>query len=461
MSSPAGRVPFGEASWVGGGDGDSLYRGGSHRRLRTWIREFLEKEIFPDVLKWEAEGVVPREVYGLMARKGLLLPTLPRKYRNGENLPADVPDHEWDLFHTVLINEELCRSPAVGTIFALTGGNNIGCPPILNYGSEEQKEYYLPKVREGKISFCLAVTEPGAGSDVAGISTTATPDPQDPSVFIVNGNKKWITNGTFADYATMLVRTSTSSSTSAHESTRTLSLLIVPLKTSSGSHPPGVTIRPIHVSGLSTSGTAMISLRDVRVPRKNVIGKEGEGFGMVMGNFNPERLMLASSALVLARTCLVDAWGHAMRRKTFGKKLVGNQVIRAKLASMTRALESTYAWYERIVFEIEQAAGRLDLTKDGTKDYAAVYSQPEVGARLALLKVQAGKTLEYLSREAQQILGGAGMTRDGVGARVEQISRDTRVFVVGGGSEEILDDLGVRLAMLSLKRTKGTRNVKL
>ena len=160
-----------------------------------------------------------------------------------------------------------------------------------------------------------------AGSDVSGISTTAITDPDDPSTFLVSGHKKWITTGLFADYATMLVRTSKDI-----EGMNGLSLLIVPLKTATGGRPSGVTIRAIRVSGLSASGTALISLQGVRVPKKNIIGKEGNGFAMVLGNFNPERLSLAITALTLARSCLADSWEHAMRRRTFGKPLISNQV---------------------------------------------------------------------------------------------------------------------------------------
>ncbi|EJD00146.1 acyl-CoA dehydrogenase [Fomitiporia mediterranea MF3/22] len=427
---------------------DSLFYRKSHHRLRAWLRSFLEADIFPYTQKWEDEGKVPKEAYDRMAQKGLLFPFVPRKYRNGANLPIGIDDDEWDLFHSMVINEELARAPANGPIWALTSGNNIGCPPIRDFGSEEQRMEYLPRVYKGEISFCLAITEPGAGSDVANISTTALVDSADASYLVVNGRKKWITNGLFADYATTLVRTSDSKDTSS------LSLLIVPLKTSSDSRPAGLTIRWIPVSGLKSSGTALIVFKDVRVPRKNIIGKVGTGFSMVMRNFNPERLALSSTAIVLARTCLSDSLSHAMRRETFGKALIENQVIRAKIAGMVRTLESARAWYESIVWEIEQFATRA--AGPNGKDYPAAFADSQIAYRIALLKVQAGRALELLVREAQQIFGGAGTTREGVGAVVEQISRDMRVWVVGGGSEEILDDLGVRLMLASMHRNSET-----
>ena len=148
-------------------------------------------------------------------------------------------------------------------------------------------------------------------------------------------------------------------------------------------------IRWVPVSGLKASGTALIVFKDVRVPRENIIGQEGNGFAMVMRNFNPERLALACSGLTLARTCLSEALTHATRRQTFGKPLIKNQVIRAKIANMTRTLESTRAWYESIVWRIEQAAARNSGA--GGKNYAAAFADPGIASQVALLKVQAGR----------------------------------------------------------------------
>ncbi|KZT34424.1 acyl-CoA dehydrogenase NM domain-like protein [Sistotremastrum suecicum HHB10207 ss-3] len=420
-------VPFTEQAWAG--SLESPYYRDSHIKLRKYVRQYLETEVFPYAEEWELKGEVPRQAYAVHAAKGFILPGLPRKYRNGKNLPADIPDEEWDLFHNLIITEETSRSPHMGPIWGLGSANTISCPAILNFGTEEQRMKYLPDVHSGKIRFCLGITEPEAGSDVSAIRSTAKLS-SDGKNFIVNGSKKWITNGIWADYIVAAVRTSSTPSGASG-----ISLLIIPLSS------PGITRRRIANSGVHASGSTFILFSDVLVPRENLLGEENKGFKMVMSNFNPERLHLAGSALQMARTCYKEAYGHALRRKTFGKALIENQVMRAKFAGMARMIESAHAWMEQIVWHIVQHP-RSEQTAD-------------VGARLALLKVQSGKVLEYCCREAQQVFGGLGYSKEGPGRVVEQISRDLRVLVVGGGSEEILDDLGIKLT-LSLAQSKAS-----
>jgi alkylation response protein AidB-like acyl-CoA dehydrogenase len=178
------------------------------------------------------------------------------------------------------------------------------------------------------------------------------------------------------------------------------------------------------------TGSTFIEFDDVKVPVENLIGKENAGFKIVMSNFNHERLWLGVTALRLARVCCEDAYTHAISRKTFGQPLISNQVIRAKFTDMGRAIETTHALIENLIYHsttVSPAQRELDL--------AAWY---------ALVKVQAGRTLEKVNRQAQQILGGLGYSRGGRGGRIEQISRDLRVLVVGGGSDEILTDLVAR-----------------
>ncbi|KAG8803413.1 hypothetical protein FRC17_006181, partial [Serendipita sp. 399] len=261
-----------------------------------------------------------------------------------------------------------------------------------------------------------------AGSDVAAIRTTARIS-EDKRFYIVNGSKKWITGGLWADWMTAAVRT-------GGPGANGISLLVIPLNNS------GVKRRRIRVSGLHASGSTFFEFDDIKVPVENLIGKEGDGFRMVMANFNPERFNLAVMSVQLARNCVEEAFKHAVTRKTFGAPLISHQIIRAKFASMIRAIESCHSW-------IEELAWHIKVTPNA-------YQQPAIGARVALLKVQAGKVLELCVREAQQVFGGLGMTKDGKGSVVEQLSRDMRVFVVGGGSEEILDDLSIRTVLLGV-----------
>lgn len=168
----------------------------------------------------------------------------------------------------------------------------------------------------------------------------------------------------------------------------------------------------------------------MEVPVENLLGAENKGFAMIMSNFNPERLGLATAALRLARVCAHDAYIYACERETFGKKLIDHYAIKSKIASFGLLIEPAHAFLEQLCYIIETSR------RTGV--------EVNVGGMTALLKVMSTRCLEKVCREAQQIMGGAGYSKAGKGARIEQISRDVRVHVVGGGSEEIMMDLAVR-----------------
>lgn len=177
-------------------------------------------------------------------------------------------------------------------------------------------------------------------------------------------------------------------------------------------------------------GSTFITFEDVEVPVDNLLGKENQGFQLIMSNFNPERLSLATAAIRLSRVCVSDAYDYANKRETFGKKLIEHEAIRSKFAKMGQLIEPCQAYLDQLCYIIETA-------RQSGKEV-------NVGGQTALLKVMSTRCLEKVCREAQQIFGGAGYNKSGPGARVEQISRDVRVHVVGGGSEEIMSSLAVR-----------------
>lgn len=262
-------------------------------------------------------------------------------------------------------------------------------------------------------------------------------------MYIVNGAKKWITNGIFADYCTTAVRT-------GGDGRNGISALIVPLKAK------GVACTKMKNSGVNASGSTYIEFDDVEVPVANLLGQENRGFDIIMSNFNHERLWLACTSLRMARVCAEDSYAHARRRETFGKPLIANQVILAKIAGFARAIEPVHAYMESLVFMIEHERKRKALSRQGGsvlhKESVEAYQvDVNIGGMIATLKTSAGRALEHVNREAQQIMGGAGYSRTGKGARIEQISRDVRVMVVGGGSEEILSELAVKLETKDLQ----------
>jgi len=190
-------------------------------------------------------------------------------------------------------------------------------------------------------------------------------------------------------------------------------------------------------SGVTASGSTFIEFDDVEVPVENLLGQENGGFKYVMTNFNPERLILAGSAIRLARICVEDAYEHAIRRETFGRKLIDNQIIRAKFSKFGQLIEPCQAFMEQLAYTVE-------LSKATGKAIS-------IGGMTALLKVMSTRCLEKVCREAQQVMGGLGYAKTGKGARIEQISRDVRVFAVGGGSAEIMSDLSLRQEIKDLQ----------
>lgn len=271
-----------------------------------------------------------------------------------------------------------------------------------------------------------------AGSDVANIHTTAR---RDGDHYIVNGAKKWITNGIWADFCTAAVRTGGPGRSG-------ISLLVIPMKVK------GVTTRRMQNSGVNASGSTYIEFDDVRVPVGNLIGAENKGFAIIMSNFNPERLTLSCAALRMARVCAEDAFDYAVQRETFGAPLIQRQAIQAKIFKFGLLIEPAYAFMEQLVNIIE-------LTKDRPVD------DVKIGGMTALLKVMSTRALEKTVREAQQILGGAGYNKSGKGVRIEQISRDVRVHVVGGGSEEIMMGLALKEEVKALRtRREATERIR-
>jgi len=263
-----------------------------------------------------------------------------------------------------------------------------------------------PPVLRGEKWISLGITEPGGGSDVAQLSTTAVRDGDD---YIVNGSKTFITGGMRANWVSTAVRT-------GGEGAKGVSMLLIPTDAKGFSR-----TELDKKQGWWASDTATLYFDDVRVPVGNLIGQENQGFRVIMNNFNSERMGMAAGMEALARVCLEEAVIWATERKTFGKRLADHQVIRHKIAQMKQKINATQA-YIRLCYESIEA-GRASP------------------GDIALLKVQASETMEFCAREAMQILGGIGYMR---GGRVERIYREVRVNAIGGGSEEIMRDLAAR-----------------
>ena len=286
-------VPFGDPYWYS--DWNSPYYDESHRKVRAVIRNWVEKEVMPNCHEWDEKKQLPRSIYLSAAKLGILQSVCGKvdpKYCEVAN-PGGIEHSKFDNFHEFVICDELCRSGSGGFLWGLIGGLGIGLPPVLLFGSDYLKDKVVKDCLAGRKNICLCITEPGAGSDVANIKTEARKT-ADGKHYIVNGEKKWITNGIFSDYFTVAVRTGGSGMNG-------ISLLLIEKDM------PGVKVRQMHCSGLWSSGTTYVNFEDVKVPVNHIIGQENKGFKAIMYNFNHERMGICIQATRFARVCYEDA----------------------------------------------------------------------------------------------------------------------------------------------------------
>jgi acyl-CoA dehydrogenase len=365
-----------------------------HEAFRDAVRRFVAREIEPNATQWDEAGEFPRDLYRKAAAVGGLQLGFPEAYGG----------IACDRFHRLIWAQELARAGA-GGISASLNSHTIGAPPIARFGSEAMKQRVLPPILAGERISALAITEPGAGSDVASIKTTAR---RNGDHYVVRGEKTFITSGMRADFYTVAVRT-------GGPGMGGLSLLLIERDT------PGFTRAPLKKMGWWASDTATLHFDDARVPAANLIGPENGGFRVIMANFNDERLGLAYGANGFARVAFEEALAYARLRETFGKPLIQHQVIRHKLVDMAQRVAATQAM-------IELTAWRVDRGD-------------HVVPELCMLKNQATQTLAFCASEAVQILGGAGFMR---GSKVERIYREVKVNAIGGGAEEVMKDLAAR-----------------
>jgi len=368
-----------------------------HHEWRAQLRRFFDREVIPFAAQWDEDGSIPSELWPKAAAVGILGLGYPEAY-------GGVSDGI-DIWHKNILNEELARI-AVGGVSATLMVHGIGLPPVINFASEAIKSEVAPQVLAGTKRISLAITEPGAGSDVAHLSTTACLDGDH---YVVNGAKTYITGGMNANWFTTAVRT-------GGEGAGGVSTLLI------AADAPGVSRTALDKKqGWWCSDTATIYFDNVRVPVSHLIGEENRGFKVIMNNFNAERMGMSAAMEAFSRICLEDAVQWARERQTFGQRLADHQVIRHKIAEMKQRINATQAYLQLLSEQIQA----------GT----------EHAGDIALLKVQCSQTMEFCAREAMQILGGMGYMR---GGRVERIYREVRVNAIGGGSEEIMRDLAAR-----------------
>ena len=363
-----------------------------HTALRKTVSDFVNKELDPFVNEWEKDGRAPlHEVFKKMGDLGLL----------GIHKPTEYGGLGLDYSYNLAFAEEIGR--AYGGSFPMAVGvqTDMATPALARFGSDALRQEFLAPAISGDMVACIGVSETGAGSDVAGLKTTAKTDGDD---YIINGSKMWITNATQGDFVCLLANTSDGP---VHKNK---SLIIVPLNSK------GISVSdPIDKIGMRASDTAQIFFDDVRVPKRNIIGQENQGFMIQMMQFQEERMYAAASGLKNMERLIADTIEYTRERKTFGQPVLNNQAVHFKLAELQTEVEALRAltW---------KACQQHISGEDATK-------------LASMAKLKLGRLWRELTDSCLQYWGGMGFTWDNP---VSRAYRDTRILSIAGGSDEMM-----------------------
>ena len=362
-----------------------------HQQIADTVTKFVEKEINPHVPAWEAAEIYPaHEVFKKLGALGLLGIKYPEEY-GGLGL---------DFSYSMVMAEALGNCHCGGVPMSIGVHTDMCTPALARFGSDELRREFLVPAIAGDVVGCVGVSEPGGGSDVAAVKTTAKVVDGD---YVINGSKMWITNGLQADWCCLLANTSDGP---VHKNK---SLIMVPMDAK------GITKQKIRKIGMNSSDTAQLFFDNVRVPKRNVIGQEGLGFTFQMMQFQEERLWAAASAL-RGLDRLIDATiEYTRERKAFGKAILDNQVVHFRLAELRTEVECLRALTWKAV---ELYVGGKDVTK-----------------LASMAKLKTGRLSREVADSCLQYWGGMGFTWDNI---VSMAYRDTRLGSIGGGADEVM-----------------------
>ena len=363
---------------------------------RQKLRRFVDREIAPHIDDWNASGTFPDELYLKASAAGILGMGFP------ESQGGSLEDAR--IYHRIIMAEEMHRLGS-GVVFADLATLCIGLPPVVRQGNSRLDDDIVRPVLAGEKKMAFAVTEPGGGSDVSRMSTSAA---RTETGWLVTGEKTLISGALRADYVLTAVRTGGAGMSG-------ISLLVIDCSL------PGISREPVTGLQWYNASLGTIKFDQTPVPADCLIGTENRGFYDLAAQFNIERFSGIAAALALGRVCVADAIAFARKREVFGKRLIDHQTVRHKLVDLIRSLQTTYAYLDQCVERFESGASPI--------------------ADLCMLKIQATTTLEHCAREALHILGGTAYQGS---ARLERILRESRIFAVGGGTEEVLRDLVAR-----------------
>jgi acyl-CoA dehydrogenase len=369
--------------------------GSEHEELRRTVARFVTAEVAPHVDEWERAEEFPRDLYRRCAELGFL----------GLKFPERLGGQGGDHLHDAVWVEELARSGGSGGVAAgLNAHASIALPPIFNFGTEEQHQRWLVPGIAGEKIGALGITEPGAGSDVAGITTTAR---KVDGGYVVNGSKTFITNGVRADFLVCACKTTEAG---GHDG---ISFLVLEREM------PGYEVtRKLEKLGWHSSDTGELSFTDVEVPAANLLGEENGGFRLIMANFAWERLLMAIGAVGAMQRLIEIAVVYAQEREAFGRPIGKFQAIRHQIAEMATKAEVSRA-----------------LTYDALRLFHT--GQPCI-PQVAMAKLLTQRSALEIADQTLQIHGGYGYTRE---YGIERAVRDARLGPIGGGTDEVMKEI--------------------
>ena len=370
-----------------------------HQIFRDTLRAFIRKEIIPYVDDWEKRGEIDRNVWKKMGDMGLM----------GLNYPEVYGGLELDFYYSLILCEELSYCFSGGFTISALVIQFMSAPYLLKYGSEDLKVRYLKPVIAGDKVSAVAITEPGAGSDVKQIKTTAV---RDGDFYIVNGSKTFITNGYYGDFFITAVKTA------SDQGTKGISLLLIDRNAS------GVSSSKINKLGWHASDTAELGFNNVRVPISHLIGMEGEGFRYLMDGLQLERLTAAIHSLATAESAFQYTLDYIAQREAFGKKIQEFQTIRHRIAQMAADIATTKAFVYHC----------CDLQDQ--KEYAV--------QECSIAKLQASELAVNVVNQCLQLFGGYGFTED---YKIARLYRDVRVGTIIGGTSEIMLEIIAKMTI--------------
>ncbi len=371
-----------------------------HQLFRKQVAAFAEKELAPHVDQWEEDELFPNWVFKKAGELGIL----------GAHYPEDVGGGGGDFWFSVVKSEELPKCGAAGVTMGLLVQADMATPCINELGTKEQKEEFLTPAITGDKIAALGVSEPGAGSDVAGIRTVAIKDGDD---YVINGSKTYITNGTRADFVTCLVKTDPDAGYGG------ISIFLMPTDT------PGYSVgKKLKKAGNWSSDTAELFFEDVRLPKRYLLGEEGQGFYYLMQNFQSERLIASTSALAASRMSLDRSITWGRERTAFGRPIIKRDYWKQRFVDLYTKLEAGHA----LTYRAAEAYNREKFEQDGMLSM-------ETTKLISMAKVFVGDITGEIIDECVQFHGGMGYLED---LWVARAWRDARLFRIGGGTTEVM-----------------------